>query len=292
MAVYAIGDVQGCFLTLQRLLNEINFDEKNDELIFLGDVINRGPNSLEVLRLIRNHEASMKMVLGNHEIFAMALMLGAIEPHRSHTLQPLIEAPDKELLINFLRSQPLVIERESNLFVHAGILPSQCLEQAKKNAIAISDILKSDKAKKFLERFYEKIPSSEKDSLGPKRTLRLTLAYLTLIRMCDSPSSMELSYNGTLDKAPKKLKPWFELRDDGNITVYFGHWAALGLYQKKNYYCLDSGCVWGNRLSAIRISDKKLFQVTNCENQLGKLACGLRIDKSSRFRSYLVLFDF
>ncbi|HXW54006.1 MAG TPA: symmetrical bis(5'-nucleosyl)-tetraphosphatase [Myxococcota bacterium] len=264
MAVYAIGDVQGCFLTLQRLLNEINFDERHDELIFLGDVVNRGPNSLEVLRLIKSH-SSMRMLLGNHEIFTIALALNAIKPHRSHTLQPLLDAPDRESLIDFLRNQPLIIERGRDLFVHAGILPSHTIEQAIKYAMAISDILQSDKAKKFLERFYEKIPHSAEKGLGPKETLRLALAYLTLIRMCESPTTMDLSYSGTLTDAPKKLKPWFELRHDHNITVCFGHWAALGLYQKNNYICLDSGCVWGQELSAMRLSDKKIFQVANCK---------------------------
>jgi|SRR5579871_470457 len=265
MAIYVIGDVQGCFLTLQKLLNEINFNDKNDELIFLGDVINRGPKSLEVLRLIKNHPASMKMVLGNHEVFAIALSLGAIKPNRPHTLDPLLAAKDKDELINFLRKQPFIIKRKADVFLHAGILPSDSLEQAIENAKQISEILNSGKAKKFLERFYEKIPTLQKNSLGPKRMLRLTLAYLTLIRMCDSPISMDLNYNGTLDKAPKRLRPWFDFRDDPAVTIYFGHWAALGLYQKDNYVCLDSGCVWGNKLTAIRLDDRKIFQVDNCE---------------------------
>lgn len=267
MAVYAIGDVQGCFLTLERLLNDINFDEKNDEIIFLGDVINRGPNSLEVLRLIKSHRACMNLVLGNHEILAIALALNAIKPNRPHTLQSLLSATDKDDLITFLRNQPLIIQRESNIFIHAGLLPCHSVDLAKENAHAVSQILASDKAKRFLTRFYEKIPISHKDNVSPKRELRLTLAYLTMLRMCSSPSTMDLNYNGTLDKAPKRLKPWFEMRNDGNVTIYFGHWAALGLYQKNNYICLDSGCSWGNKLTALRLLDRKIFQVDNSENK-------------------------
>lgn len=264
MATYVVGDVQGCFLTFQRLLHDINFDESADKVILLGDAINRGQHSLEMLRFLKRNSSSMEMILGNHEIFAIALFLGAIKTNRAHTLQALFAADDGSELIDWLRGRPLLRKYGSDLFVHAGILPAVTIENAIKSAEEVSSVLQSGQAKKFLRRYYEKTPTVFKPTLRPRKALRLTLAYLTLMRMCEAPTSIDLSYTGTLDRAPKRLKPWFFLRND-HLNIYFGHWAALGVFQRDGYYCLDSGCVWGNKLSALRLSDKKLFQVQNCE---------------------------
>ncbi len=265
MATYVVGDVQGCFLTFQKLLAEIKFDDKVDKLILLGDVINRGPHSLPMLRFLKAHTSSIQMILGNHEIFAIALGLDAIKTSRAHTLQDLLTASDKLDLINFLRAQPLLYCIDNAVFVHAGILPAIPLPQAVKAASDLQHILMSDRASKFLARFYEKMPVSHKPQAKQKRSLRLALAYFTLIRMCESENVMDLSYNGVLDKAPKRLKPWFTMRNDGDYVLYFGHWAALGFYKYQRYICLDSGCVWGNKLTAMRIDDKKVFQVANID---------------------------
>lgn len=265
MATYAIGDIQGCYLTFLKLLEEINFDRHSDQLILLGDVINRGPNSLEALRFVVKHASSIQMVLGNHEIFAIALALDAIETNRSHTLHAMFNASDSDDLIDFLRSRPLIIARDLSIFLHAGILPSQSIHEALEKGKDISQILQSDKAKQFLTRFYEKTPTVDKPDLSHKKSLRLALAYLTFLRMCESKTTMDTSYSGTLEAAPKRLTPWFSLRDDGDYTIYFGHWAALGLYRSDNYVCLDTGCAWGNKLTALRIADGRVFQVDNCE---------------------------
>jgi bis(5'-nucleosyl)-tetraphosphatase (symmetrical) len=265
VATYLIGDVQGCFVTFQKLLKNVNFDPKVDAIILLGDAINRGPGSLEMLRYIIANQTHIELLLGNHEIFAIGLFLGSIQNTRPHTLKPLLEASDQEELFAYLRARPLIKRQDNNIFVHAGILPSKSIEEAVIQAGHISAILTSIEAKRFLERFYEETPTVDKPNLGPKKALRLALAYLTLLRMCDSAISMDLSYSGTIDKAPKRLKPWFMLRNDSNLHVYFGHWAALGLYHYKNYHCLDSGCAWGNKLTALRLGDQKIFQVDNCE---------------------------
>lgn len=265
MATYVIGDVQGCFLSFQKLLSEIKFDKKNDKLMLLGDAINRGPDSLEMLRFIKAHESCIDLILGNHEIFAIALYFGVQKTNKPHTLQALMAAPDKEELITWLRSRPLIKRMGNNVFVHAGILPVVSIDEAMSNAQAISAILQSDKAKKFLQRFYEKTPTTYTEDLTGKKLLRLTLAYLTLIRTCETASIMDLDYNGVLEKAPRRLKPWFFLRDDRDINIFFGHWAALGIFQHNGYFCLDSGCSWGNQLSAMRLSDRVLFQVENSE---------------------------
>lgn len=261
MATYVVGDVQGCFLTFQKLLFEIKFDEKVDKLILLGDVINRGPHSLPMLRFLKTHSSSMQMVLGNHEIFALALALDAIKTNRTHTLHDLLTANDKIELIEFLRAQPLLHQIDSSIFVHAGIMPSVTIDEAKNAAVDLHRLLVSNKAAKFLTQFYEKIPLVHKPNAGRKRKLRFALAYFTLLRMCEGPHTIDLSYTGVLENAPKKLKPWFTLRNDLTNTIYFGHWAALGFYRYQRYFCLDSGCVWGNKLTAVRISDQKIYQI-------------------------------
>lgn len=264
MATYIIGDVQGCFLSLKNLLDTTQFDALYDRIIFLGDTINRGPRSLETLRLIKTHQSCMKLVLGNHEIFAISLYLGALKATRPHTLDGLLQAPDIHELMDFLRAQPLIIREENHIFIHAGILPAVSINDTILQAEHISSLLQSDDAKKFLKRFYEKTPTLFRPDLGPKKSLRLTLAYLTLLRMCDQENSMDLSYTGTLEKAPKRLKPWFALRNDPE-QIYFGHWAALGLYTHGRYHCLDTGCAWGGKLSALRLEDGAIFQVNNSD---------------------------
>lgn len=265
MAIYVVGDVQGCFLTFQQLLADIEFDEQVDRMILLGDVINRGPHSLSMLRFLGAHQSSMQMVLGNHEVFAIALALDATKSSRAHTLHDLLAAPDKDELINFLRIQPFIRQIDDAIFVHAGIMPSVSIETALQDAAVLSQMLMSDEAASFLKRYFEKIPTVYKPDGGPRRQLRYTLAYLTLLRMCESPTDMDLSYNGDLAKAPSRLRPWFTLRNDPNNSIFFGHWAALGLHKFNQYYCLDSGCVWGNKLTAIRLSDQKLWQVDNID---------------------------
>lgn len=265
MATYVIGDVQGCFLSLQALLKKINFDVTKDRAIFLGDIINRGPNSLETLRFIHKNQHSMAMVLGNHEIFALALYLGAIRDNRPHTLLPLFEAPDAPELMAWLQQRPLIMQIGAHIFVHAGILPAVSVHEALIHADLIHQKIRGPDAKKFLHRFYEKRITNLKMCDSPKKMTRMALSYLTLMRMCESKNTMELSYTGGLAKAPKNLKPWFKLREPETYQIYFGHWAAIGFYQYKNYICLDSGCVWGNKLSAWHIEEKKLIQVDNVE---------------------------
>lgn len=218
-----------------------------------------------MLRFMIDHESSIKLILGNHEIFAIAMGIDAYDGQRSHTLQGLLRSEDKLQLITWLRKQPLLIRQGQNIFVHAGILPAISIEEAQESAENLSAILKSDRAPKFLRRYYQRTPSVWKNNKKPKRHLRLSLAYLTLLRMCRSPEEMDLKYNGGLDGAPKDLFPWFSLRDDPGVEIYFGHWAALGIYHHRQYHCLDSGCVWGGKLSALRLEDQKLFQVDHCE---------------------------
>ncbi len=265
MASYVIGDVQGCFLTLQALLKKINFDSTKDRAIFLGDVVNRGVNSLETLRFIYRNQNSMALVLGNHEIFALALYLGSIKDNRPHTLHALFAAEDAKELMAWLQERPLIMQKGENIFVHAGILPAVSVHEALVHADLIHQKIRGPSVKKFLAKFYEKRISNLKTCDSPKKMTRMALSYLTLMRMCETKNSMDLSYTGGLNKAPKNLKPWFKWREEEPYNIYFGHWAALGFFSYKNYKCLDSGCAWGNQLSAWNIEEQRLIQVNNVE---------------------------
>ncbi|HXW60393.1 MAG TPA: symmetrical bis(5'-nucleosyl)-tetraphosphatase [Myxococcota bacterium] len=262
MATYVIGDIQGCFATLMKLLEAISFDKNSDELILLGDVVNRGPSSLEVMRFIVENQNNISTVLGNHDILAIALHIGAIKD-RPNNMQALLEAKDAGKLIDWLRHRPLIIKRNNAIFVHAGILPSVSIEEAIKEAEHAQEKLQKDEAKVFLARFYER--RLGRDSADIKDQSLEALIYLTVIRMCAAPNVMA-TYDGDLAHAPEGITPWFMMRNDAGFNIYFGHWAALGLYQYKNYYCLDSGCVWGNQLSALRLEDQKIFSVENAES--------------------------
>lgn len=266
MSTYVIGDIQGCFLTMQKLLSIISFDQQKDRLILLGDVVNRGPSSLEVLRFIIANRDSISMVLGNHDILAIALFLGAVD--RPHTMQALLASPEAPQIIDWLRHQPLMILRDERLFVHAGVLPSMSIEDALKQARLAEERLRGPHARTFLTQFYEGRSASYQkiDSLDPSIKALLSS---TLIRMCTAEGVM-VSYDGDLAHAPEGLFPWFTLQDRPELSIYFGHWAALGLYRYKNNFCLDSGCVWGNKLSALRLEDQKIFQAENCENSGAK----------------------
>lgn len=252
MPSYAIGDIQGCFITLQNLLSQIAFSH-DDELILLGDSINRGPRSLEVLRFIIRHQQNIKLILGNHEIFTIALALSSIKDYHRHTIKNILEADDKDELITFLRSCPLLLKKDNHVFVHAGILPCISIAKALDDAAILHDIIMSDDAPIFLQDFYQNTPQAYMPSMPKKEYYHLTLAYLTLMRNCKNKY--------TMDMTAKSSSPWFTLRDQVDEYIYFGHWAALGCYRYKNYYCLDSGCVWGRKLSALRIEDKHIFQV-------------------------------
>ena len=204
----------------------------------------------------------ISMVLGNHEIFALALMLGAIEPKSpsTHTLDALFLASDRSDLINWLRSRPIIIKDKNNIFVHAGILPSWTVDQALDLATQVHEKLVGLDPANFLKEYFENINNNTNNP-----DISLALASFTLMRLVSSKSEINLNYSGTLQDIPDNLKPWFKLRDDKATHIFFGHWAALGVYNYKNYHCLDSGCGWGRCLSALRLEDRMLFQVDNCD---------------------------
>lgn len=240
MATYVVGDVQGCFITLERLLARIDFDASRDRLWLVGDLVNRGPSSLEVLRFVRGLGASAVTVLGNHDLHLIERRRGTREPRRRDTFDDVLDAPDGDVLIDWLVERPLLYREGDAVIVHAGILPTWSLAQAEKLA--------------------KKASLAFRDG-GVDSKLRTVLDGLTRLRTCSKDGEMCLDYAGPPGDAPKGCRPWFELTSlpDG-VTVYFGHWASLGLYLGTNAIGLDSGCVWGRELTAMRLEDREIFQ--------------------------------
>lgn len=247
------------------MLKAVRFDPKTDRAILLGDIINRGPNSLDMLRYVYDHQSFISMVLGNHEIFALALYVGALTKSSTHTLHALLQARDAPELFKYLQSQALILRQDNNIFVHAGILPAVSLEHALKHSVLIQNELSGTKISDFLKDYFALRTFELRPNLDERQSAMLALAYFTLMRTCTSRISMDLSFSGPLKDLPIGHAPWFSLRNDGDLNIFFGHWAALGFYQNKNYFCLDSGCGWGRSLTTLRLDDHQVFQVENCE---------------------------
>lgn len=268
MTIYAIGDVQGCFQELTKLLKLINFDSAKDTLWFTGDLVNRGPQSLEVLRFIKSLGDKQRTVLGNHDLHLIALAYGFAKPHHSDTLTPILTAPDRDELINWLREQPLFIHDQETNFVmaHAGLAPNWTLEIAKKCAAEVETVLRGSSPEDFLQHMYGNQPDYWDDHLTGVDRLRSITNYFTRLRLCHPDGRIDFSYKGALSDKPADLIPWYEItpRANAELKIIFGHWAALeGKASVSSVFPLDTGCVWGRSLTAMRLSDQQLLQV-NC----------------------------
>ena len=257
MAIYAIGDVQGCYDELSALLDKIQLDTDRDELWFVGDLVNRGPGSLDVLRLVRGLGRQAVVTLGNHDLHLLALALVEKIRVRDHNLDEVLNAPDRAELIDWLRRQPLAHYRPdlNTLLVHAGVAPEWNPLQTIKLAREVSQVLKSDAAPAFLKSMYGKKPDRWSAELSGKDRLRFITNALTRIRMCHADGRLDFEAKGPPAGAPKGLQPWFQMpgRATSSVRVVFGHWSALGLLQQENLLGLDTGCIWGRKLTAARI---------------------------------------
>lgn len=262
MAIYAIGDVQGDYAALQDLLEKIEFNRTDDTLWFVGDLVNRGPDSLGVLRFVQQLGDRAISVLGNHDLHLLAFASGAEEPRQRDTLQPILTAPDRDELIDWLRQRPLAYFEEGFLLVHAGLLPEWDVPTALDLAAEVEAALRAPDYKTFLADLYGNEPARWQAGLRGIERLRLTINVLTRMRMLSNDGALDFDYKGHPDEAPRDLTPWFELpRASGSTAVVFGHWSALGLMLRDDLLALDSGCVWGRQLSAVRLEDRALFQV-------------------------------
>lgn len=263
MATYAIGDLQGCFFSFQDLLKKIQFNPVHDRLWFVGDLINRGPGSLDVMRWMLEHQSSVVTVLGNHDLHTLVVAEGFVSAHRSDTIQSLLDAPDAPELLRWLRHQPLVHFEHGYLMVHAGLLPEWTVDQAMALGAEVHLALHAPNYREFLQHMYGNDPKRWDDGLNGWDRLRVITNAMTRLRICSADGEMEFKFKGELQNIPDGYQPWFELshRASVNTPIVFGHWSALGLQHKNNVYSLDTGCLWGGHLSAMRLEDRQIFQV-------------------------------
>lgn len=268
MAKYIIGDIQGCFDELQRLLDRINFEPVNDIIWIAGDIINRGPKSLESLRFVKELGKSANSVLGNHDLHVIASAYAA-KPDKTlkDDIKRLLDAPDSEELLYWLRTRPLLHHDTKNNIVltHAGIYPLWNLEKAKDLAKEVEKILQADDCHEFLLDMYGNKPGTWDDSLKGNDRYRFIINAFTRMRYCDQQARLLFDYKGHPDKKPDGQIPWFELPQQiaDDIQLIFGHWSALGFQDHKNITGLDTGCLWGGGLTAIRVDhpEKPIYTI-------------------------------
>jgi bis(5'-nucleosyl)-tetraphosphatase (symmetrical) len=264
MAIYAVGDVQGCLLPLQRLLERIRFDPAEDRLWFVGDLVNRGPESLAVLRFVQRLGDRAVVVLGNHELHLLAVGLGAVPARKKDTFDDVLTAPDRDVLLTWLRHRPLLHRESRTLLLHAGLLPQWTADQAERLAREIDSSLRGQEAVPFLRALYDDTPlPSWSDDLPGYGRLCVAAKALTRLRVCSNIGEMALGFTGPPQDAPSGFMPWFRVpeRRSSDVTIVCGHWASLGLHLASSVMVLDSGCVYGRTLTAIRLDDRAVFQV-------------------------------
>jgi bis(5'-nucleosyl)-tetraphosphatase (symmetrical) len=263
MAIYAIGDVQGCYGTLRVLLRAISFDPDHDEIWLAGDLVNRGPDSTSVLRWTKEHQSSVRAILGNHDLYLIARALGAVPRRRRDTLDELLAAPDSEALVDWLRHRPLLISQGPWLMVHAALHPDWSIDDAELAARELEALLRGDQARALLtESHAQALEPWSHD--GPSRQRQLAaLAVFTRLRCLSTDGALTFDYTGGLADLPEDRVPWWRVphRRAKSLTVITGHWAALGYHREPGLLATDTGCAWGRHLTAVRLSDGAVTQV-------------------------------
>lgn len=263
MSHYVVGDIQGCYSEFRQLLDTIAFDPARDRLWLVGDLVNRGPDSLAVLRAVKALGAAATTVLGNHDLHLLIVAAGHRRPHRRDTLDEVLTAPDRDELLDWLRGLPLIVREGRRTMVHAGLLPTWSAAAALALAREVETALRSPGHGEFLARLYGDQPARWDDRLAGIDRLRAVVNACTRLRFCTADGTMEFSEKRGGDHAPAGFAPWFAhpSRRSAGDTVYCGHWSTLELMLAPNVVMLDSGCVWGGSLTALRLDDGRLFQV-------------------------------
>lgn len=263
MATYAIGDIQGCFDSLQQLLERIAFDPAKDRLWQVGDLVNRGPQSLATLRWAKELGDALVTVLGNHDLHLLAVAAGAETPKRNDTFHDVLEAPDRDELLDWLRRRPLMHIENGFTLVHAGLLPQWSIAQARELAAEVERVLRSDSYRDFFAHMYGNRPDHWRDDLQGMDRLRVIVNGMTRLRFCTPEGKMEFAHKGLVENRPEGFLPWFEVEERASRDgfVICGHWSALGLRLEPDFAALDSGCLWGGQLTAMRLEDRQVFQV-------------------------------
>lgn len=270
MRTFVVGDIQGCYQSLRNLLEKLDFDSASDQLWSVGDLVNRGPQSLEVLRYCYSLGDAFKTVLGNHDLHLLAIARGHATPRKSDTLDDILASPDRDELLNWLQSHPLFYfdEKYRVALVHAGVPPQWNLEETLNYAAEVSGVLESDKADIFFSNMYGNTPDLWANNLvGPDRW-RLITNYLTRMRFCTNEGQLELTHKEGPNSAPAGYMPWFNTRPRklAEVPIFFGHWASLeGSVDQANLQALDTGCVWGGALTALEIGTLRRTSVPSAE---------------------------
>ena len=271
MAVYAIGDVQGCFDALGALLDKLRFDPAADRLWFAGDLVNRGPQSLEVLRFVRGLPQAVT-VLGNHDLHLLAVASGQAPVKKHDTLDEVLAAADRAELLAWLRTRPL-LHHDAALgytLVHAGLLPTWDLVTAQRLAREAEHFIERSEHNELFTHMYGDTPDHWDDQLAGWARIRLIINGFTRLRYCDRQGRMDLRPKMAPGWQPAPLLPWFQLPDrrSADLRIVFGHWSTLGVRQGDGVIALDSGCLWGGRLTAVRLTDAPVFADVACAEQL------------------------
>jgi bis(5'-nucleosyl)-tetraphosphatase (symmetrical) len=262
VATYAIGDVQGCQDALAALLDEIGFSRTRDMLWFVGDLVNRGTQSAAVLRFVRSLGERAIVVHGNHDLHTLAVAAGKAKRRADDTLGDLLGAPDRDELLDWLRLRPLLHVDREYVMVHAGLLPSWSLAQAADLAAEVEAALRAPTHRELYASLYGARPAAWSDSLQGAERLRVIVNAMTRMRFCTPDGAMDFSVKGEVEKALPGYLPWFEVPDrkTRGVPIVCGHWSALGLRITPDLLALDTGCVWGGRLTALRLEDRRVFQ--------------------------------
>jgi bis(5'-nucleosyl)-tetraphosphatase (symmetrical) len=262
MATYAIGDVQGCYDQLMRALERAGYDDARDRLWFVGDLVNRGPQSLATVRFVKSLGTRQVTVLGNHDLNLLAVADGFRNRHRGDTIGDILAAPDREELLAWLRGQKLMHAEGAWAMVHAGLLPQWSIAKARACATEVERALQAPDHADFLRHMYGNEPLRWRDDLAGHDRLRIIVNAMTRMRLVAADGTLEFSHKLGPADGPPGFMPWYDVpeRASRGTTVVFGHWAALGLLAREDVVCLDSGCVWGRELSVLRLDDRQLTQ--------------------------------
>ena len=255
MALYLIGDVQGCNASLGHLLDTLGFSPSRDTIYLLGDLVNRGPDNIGVLKRLQSLDNSAQCLLGNHDLHLLGVHLGVRNLKPGDTVQDLLQSTERDSCMDWLRQQPLALMQDGVLMVHAGVLPSWTASKTLSLAGEVSAVLRSSDWQDFIRQMYGNVPASWDDGLTGIDRLRVIVNGLTRLRYCTPAGEMEFAHHGGPDMAPEGYVPWFEVpeRQTLGITVAFGHWSSLPLMNRPDIWALDSGCVWGRSLTALHL---------------------------------------